>query len=113
MVKILVAKCHMTKCLFAHVVPQEGMDPQSYAVERLKRDISWLGRSEIILKTDNERAIMAELRNTLKALRIEGVESSQESHPAAYDPSSNGSTEVACRTIGGMVATLRAASKGD
>ena len=78
MVKILVAKCHMTKCLFAHVVPQKGMDPQSYAVERLKRHILWLGRSKIILKTDNEHAIMAVLRNTFKVLRIEGVESSQE-----------------------------------
>ena len=38
-IKILVAKCHMTKCLFAHVVPQKGMDPQNYAVERLKRDV--------------------------------------------------------------------------
>ena len=112
-VKILVAKCHLTKCLFAHVVPQKGMDPQNYAVERLKRDIMWLGHSKIILKTDNEHAIMAVLKNTLKALRIEGVvESSQESHPAAYDPSSNGSTEVACRTVGGMVATLRACLEG-
>ena len=66
----------MTKCLFAHVVPQKGMDPQNYAVERLKRDIFWLGHSKIILKTDNEHAIIAVLRNTLKALRIEGVESS-------------------------------------
>ena len=84
------------------------MDPQNYAVERLKRDILWLGHNKIILKTDNEHAILSVLRNTLKALRIEGLESSQESHPAAYDPSSNGSTEIACRTIGGMIATLRA-----
>ena len=55
---------------------------------------------------------MAVLRNTFNALRIEGVESSQESHPAAYDPASNGSTEVACRTIGGMVATLSACLEG-
>ena len=32
-VKILVAKCHATKCIFAHVVPQKGVDdPQVPAV---------------------------------------------------------------------------------
>ena len=45
-IKILVAKCHLTKCLFAHVVLQKGMDPQNYAVERLKRDILWLGHKQ-------------------------------------------------------------------
>ena len=84
------------------------MDPQNYAVERLKRDILCLGHNRIIQKTDNEHAILFVLRNTFKALRIEGMESTQESHPAAYDSSSTGCTEVACRTIGGMVSTLRA-----
>ena len=96
------------ECLFAHVVPQEGMDPEQYAVERLKRDILWLGHSKVILKSDNERSIIALLRNTLKALRIEQIENAQEAHPAAYDSSSNGSIEVACRTVAGLVATMRA-----
>ena len=43
-VKILVAKCHHSKCVFAHVVPQKGLDPTLYAVERLKRDVMWLGQ---------------------------------------------------------------------
>ena len=106
-VRILVAKCNLTKCLFAHVVPQKGMDPESYAVERLKRDLLWLGHTKVILKSDNERAILALLRNTLKSLRIEQLESAQEAHPAAYDPASNGSVEVACKTIGGLISTMR------
>ena len=108
LIKILVAKCHMTKCLFAHAVPQKGIDPENYAVERLKRDVLWLGHTRIALKSDNEQAILAVLRNTLRVLRIKGIENAQETHPAAYDPSSNGSTEIACRAIGGMISTLRA-----
>ena len=105
--KILVGKCHMTKCIFAHAVPQKGLDPELYAVERLKRDILWLGHNKIILKTDNENAILAVLRNTLKALRVEDVLNTQEDHPAAYDSSSNASTEAACRSVGGMIRTMR------
>ena len=33
-VKILVAHCQYTKCVFAHVVPQKGVDAERYAVER-------------------------------------------------------------------------------
>ena len=68
-VKILVAKCHQSKCVFAHVVPQKGFDPALYAVERLKRDVMWLGHTRLVLKSDNERAILVFLRNTLKVLQ--------------------------------------------
>ena len=53
-VKILAAKCQFTKCVFSHAVPQKGIDPQLYAVNRLKRDVLWLGHNKIILKSDNE-----------------------------------------------------------
>ena len=68
-VKILDAKCHQSKCVFAHVVPQKGLDPVLYAVERLKRDVIWFGHTRLVLKSDNERAILALLRNTLKVLQ--------------------------------------------
>ena len=71
--KIIVAKCQMTKCVFAHGVPQKGLDPKLYAVERLKRDVLWLGHNRVILKSDNEHAIRSLLRNILKVLRIERV----------------------------------------
>ena len=57
----------------------------------------------MILKSDNEKAIIALLRNTLTALRIDHLESTQESHPAAYDSSSNATTEAACRSVAGMI----------
>ena len=107
-VKILVAKCHQSKCIFAHVVPQKGLDPALYAVERLKRDVMWLGHTRLVLKSDNERAILALLRNTLKVLQKEvEIENIQEAHPAAYDSSSNGSTENASKQVGNMISTVR------
>ena len=48
--KVFVAHCTNTKCVFAHVVPQKGIDPDYYAVERLVRDIKWLGHTWVILK---------------------------------------------------------------
>ena len=99
-IKILVAKCHSSKCIFAHVVPQKGVDTTLYAVERLKRDVMWLGHTRIVLKSDNERAILALLRTTLRVLQKEvEIDNVQESHPAAYDPSSNGSTENAAKQV--------------
>ena len=77
-------------------------------MERLKRDGMWLGHNRVILKSDNEHAIRALLRNTLKVLRIESVENTQEGHPAAYDSLSNATTEAACRSVAGMIRTLRA-----
>ena len=51
---------------------------------------------------------MALLKNIIKALRIENIENTQESHPAAYDSSSNASTEATCRQVAGMIRTLEA-----
>ena len=104
-----MAKCELSKCTFAHVVPQKGIDPDLYAVKRLTRDILRLGQNNIILKSDNERSIVALLRNIIKALRIEDIENTQEAHPAAYDSSSNASTEseVTFKQVAG-IGTLKA-----
>ena len=40
--KVLVAKCCKTKCVFADTVPQKGVDSERYAVDRLVRDLRWL-----------------------------------------------------------------------
>ena len=44
--KVIVVKCASTGCLFAHVVPQRGVDPDGYIVEQLKEDAVWLGHSQ-------------------------------------------------------------------
>ena len=105
--KILVAKCCKTKCVFAHAVPQKGIDSERYAVDRLVRDLKWLGHTKIVLKSDNEPAILKLLTEVLKDMRVQAVEQVTESHPPAYDPSSNGEIENACRRLGGKLRTLK------
>ena len=70
LVKVLVAKETVSKAVFAHLVPQKGLDADGYAVECLRKDLEWLGYAEVLLKSDNEPAIVALLKDSLKAARI-------------------------------------------
>ena len=42
-VKLLVAKDTRGKAIFAHVIPQKGVDQDHYSVDVLVKDILWLG----------------------------------------------------------------------
>ena len=42
-VKILVVKDRKGKAIFAHTIPQKGVDADGYSVARLVEDIKWLG----------------------------------------------------------------------
>ena len=44
----------MTKCLFAHAVPQKGVDPEGFVTDRLREDIVWLGHPSVIIRRDND-----------------------------------------------------------
>ena len=61
-VKILVVRELVSRCTFAHVVRHKGVDDDRYAVDCLVRDVEWLGATKIRLRSDNERAITALLR---------------------------------------------------
>ena len=47
---ILVAKESKGKAVFAHVVPQKGVDSHHFAVDILMKDIGWLGYTAISLR---------------------------------------------------------------
>ena len=85
--QVLVAKCCKTKAVFAQCVKQKGVEGDGFAVECLRRDLQWLGHIRVILKSDNEAAIVKLLRETLKVLRIEvsegavAIEQCAEEHP--------------------------------
>ena len=98
--KILIAKCFTTRCVFSHVVPQKGVDPERYSVDRMVKDVMWLEHSKILLRSDNEPAIKKLFTEILKVLRVEGLHHVSENHPPAYDPSSNGAIEAACKGVG-------------
>ena len=77
--KVLVAKCQKTQCVFSHVVPQKGIDPRRYVVDRHAQDVVWLGHARVILKSDNEIAILKLLKEVFKSLGIRGLEQAAES----------------------------------
>ena len=60
----------------------------------------------MLLKSDNEPAIVQLLSETLKGLRIETVEQAGEAHLPAYDSKANGSVENAVKQVQGLLRTL-------
>ena len=106
-VTILVAKDTMGKAVFAHVVPQKGIDLEHYAVDVLMKDINWLGYKKISLRSDNEKAIVKLLQHALTEARFEVPDLEQviEEHPNVYDSSGNGDVESAVKSVTGVLRT--------
>ena len=73
--------------VFARVVPRQGVD--AYAVKQLSNEISLVGHSEIVLKSDGEPSIDA-LKKAVKDERSERI--MLESSPVK-ESKSNGSIE--------------------
>ena len=63
-----------------------------------------------MLRSDNEPAIVALLKESLKALRMEGVvEQASEEHPPPYDSQANGCIEIGVKSVPGHMRTLQVA----
>jgi len=106
MVKGLLLKDTKSKMLFAWLVEHKGHDETGYIVDQLTTAIKFLGYNNLLLKSDNEPAILALLRDTLKAIRID-VDAAKEEHPTPYDSLANGSVENGIRNLKGIIRTLR------
>ena len=106
-VTILVVRDSATKAVFGHVVPQKGIDAKQFAVDELVKDIVWLGHTKVMLKSDNETAILKLLTEALRELRIQGLENVMSENSPEYDPQANGSAEVGVQIVKGMVRTHR------
>ena len=104
---VMVSKCSRTQCMFAHVVPRKGVDDDGYIVEQMKKDILWLGHSKVIVRSDNEPAILRVVEKVTKAVRASGgVEAVSHEGSVPYDPQTNGLAEGAVRLIKGQFRTL-------
>ena len=90
-ITVLVATESRSGCIFAHIVPQKGVDREHYVVDALVEDIKWLGFQRLILKSDNEAAILKLLSTTLQELRftIPDIDQLTQEHPNVYDSSGN------------------------
>ena len=109
MIKCLIVRCYETKSVFAHVIPFKGTLEDPYVVDLACSDIAWLGHVKLILKGDNEAALVALIDRSLKVLRcqVESLESITSEHSQAYDSQSNGGTEIGIRAVRGLFRTLR------
>ena len=65
------AKWQRTKFVFAHSVVREGVGQKRYPDSRLARDLHWWDRVRVILKSDNEPAILNLLSEALKTMRFQ------------------------------------------
>ena len=105
-VKCIILKDLKSKCMFAWVVPQKGRDASGFVVDLLSSAIKWLGYSNVLLKSDNEPAVLSVLRDTLRAIRVE-VGEAKEEHCLAYDSQANGAVENGIRNLRGMLRSIR------
>jgi hypothetical protein len=98
---MLVIKDSRTKVALARVVPKKGRD--QYAIERLQKDISNLGYKKMILKSDNEPAIIA-LKEAVKRERDQDIilEESPE-----YDSMGNGEIERQIQEVQGQIRAIK------
>ncbi len=108
-VKVILMKCSSTKIVLGHVVPCKGVDENMHVVKLLVEDIKWLGHTRMLLKCDNERAVVRLVREALKEARLECSDAEQigKEHPEAYDSAANGLVENAVRNIKAHCRTLK------
>ena len=107
-VKCLLVRCLTSKNVFAHVVPQKGDDEDHYCAKLAVADIEWLGHTKVIIKTDNERSIVALKQRVAKTLREwKSMDNVQTESPAAYESQSNGGIEVGIKIVRGLFRTLK------
>ena len=90
-------------------MPCKGPDEDNYVVDLVTSAITWLGHVRLILKRDNETALLALVERALEAIRceVEGIVMASSEHSATYDSQANGGTEVGIRAIRGLTRTLK------
>ena len=92
--KVLIGKDEDNGMVFGHYIKCKGLKDE-WLLKQIVRDIQELGRSDIILKTDGEPAIVA-VQNAVQAMR---KASTVPRNPPAYNPQSNGPCEKAVQDV--------------
>ena len=98
---ILVSKCNRDRLIGAAIVPTKGAD--EYAIAEFKNDVI-CSLTEVLIRSDNEPAILALKESTVTALKLVGVNVKMEVS-ALCDSQSNGLAESAVKDVKDAVRT--------
>ena len=106
-IKVLVVRDNRSKAVFEHTVLVKGADEGGFAVKAIVDDAVWRGYSKVVLKIDNEPAILKLLQESLRDVRVKGIDKVMHENSPEYDPLANGNAEVGVKLVKGMVRTMR------
>ena len=104
--QILLIVDSASMSLFAHAVPQKGVDESGYVVDCFATDVAWLGWSRVIIRSDNEPAIAKLVVEAIKALKVRGIDQAAAEGSVPYDPQRNGAAEAAAIMLKGIMRAL-------
>ena len=93
--------CSATKFLFAHAVLTKGPGENRYAADAIAGSIAWLGHVRVILRSDNEPALVSLKEALAQRLRVMHGTRVVMEESARYDPQSNGAAESAVKLATG------------
>ena len=108
-IKCIVIRDWESKNVYAHCIPCKGADEDEYVAQLVADDIAWLGYTKLIIKSDNEPALLALVRQVLNKVMADPQaleQASQESSPE-YDSQANGGTEIGVKLVRGLFRTLK------
>ena len=90
-------------------MPCKGVDEDGYVVELVVQAVAWMGHTKLILKTDNERSLLALVKRALEAVRYEipGIIQAMDEQSAEYESKPNGGTEVGIRAVRGLYRAIK------
>ena len=105
--KILVVYDSSSRGPFAHAVRTKGANDNGYAAARICEDIEFLGHTRVVLRSDNEPALLAVVADALKGLRIQHLDGAAAEGSVPYDPQTAGAAEVTVRNLKGQIRAMQ------
>ena len=108
-VKCIVIRDWESKNIYAHCVPCKGADEDEYVAQLVADDVAWLGYTRLIIKSDNEPALLALVRQVLGKVMAtpEAVEQATKESSPEYDSQANGGTEIGIKLVRGIFRTIK------
>ena len=85
-VRVIIGYCSSSRNPFIHVVPSKATSMDKFAAERIVQDTVYLGHTRVILRSDNETALVALVGDAFKGLRIQQLDSAAAEGSVPYDP---------------------------